>query len=533
MLGGGEGAGSAGAAALVEHAEELLAPLTLARNAAWWDANVEATEENERRRAETELAYSNALADPELFASIEATRLNGSGGLVRRRLDLLHDLMLPHQVPTHLRERIVELEAAVEVRFARHRGVVRGGEVDDIAIKRILRESDDPGERREAWEASKTVGAAVADDVRELARLRNESARGLGHRDWFALSIAVSELDEQKLLDTLAACDRATAEPFARWKAALDERLASRFGCATGDLRAWHYADPFFQEVPPEGAIDLDPLFRERDLVELGRRTFAGIEIDVADTLARSDLFPRPGKCQHAFCLDLDRSGDIRVLMNVTDNHDSMSTLLHELGHAVYDLGFDGGLPWLLRDTHLVTTEAAALLFGALPGRQEWLVEVLGVDSAEAVALEDRLRAARAAELLLFTRWVLVMTGFERRLYADPEADLDTAWWELVDRYQLVPPPEGRRAPDWASKIHVAVAPVYYHTYLYGAIVAAQLHAALRQDAGGLVDRPEAGRLLAERLFAPGLSERWDRLVERASGMPLSVDSLAREVAAA
>ena len=32
-------------------------------------------------------------------------------------------------------------------------------------IKRILRESDDPGERRETWEASKTVGAAVADDV--------------------------------------------------------------------------------------------------------------------------------------------------------------------------------------------------------------------------------------------------------------------------------------------------------------------------------------------------------------------------------
>ena len=436
-------------------------------------------------------------------------------------------------MPTTLRERIVELEASVEARFSRHRGVVRGEEVDDITIKRILGESDDSDERREAWKASKTVGAAVADDVRELARLRNESARSLGYRDWFALSIAVTELDEDKLFATLEACDRVTAAPFERWKGELDAELASRFRCDEADLRPWHYADPFFQETPAEGAFDLDPLFRERDIVQLGSRTFDGLGIDVAGTLSRSDLFPRPGKCQHAFCLDVDRAGDIRVLANVTDNHDSMDTLLHELGHAVYDLHFDPELPWLLRDTHLVTTEASALLFGALAGRREWLERVLELDADEAAALESRLRSARAAQLLLFTRWVLVMTGFERRLYANPEADLDAAWWELVSRYQLVRPPADRTAPDWAAKIHVAVAPVYYHTYLYGSIVACQLYDALSSNGAGLVDRPDAGRALAERLYAPGLSVRWDHLVERASGVPLSVDALAREVAAA
>ncbi len=94
-------------------------------------------------------------------------------------------------------------------------------------------------------------------------------------------------------------------------------------------------------------------------------------------------------------------------------------------------------------------------------------------------------------------------------------------------------PPDGRRLPDWAAKIHLAVAPVYYHTYLYGSIVGLQLRDALHREAGGTVGRPEAGRLLEERLFASGLSERWDRLVERATGSPLTVDSLAREVAAA
>ena len=526
-VGGGSGYG-----ALAHGAEEVIRPLSLQRNLAWWDVQADANEENERRWAEIELSYSNQLADSELYSSIASARDDGAAGVDRRRLDLLHDLMLPHQVPASLRERIVELEASVAARFSRHRGIVRGEEVDDIAIKRILRESDDEAERREAWEASKTVGAAVADDVRALARLRNECARALGYRDWFALSIGVSELDETKLVETLGACDRATAEPFARWKAALDERLAERFARAVGELRPWHYADPFFQETPPDGAVDLDPLFRGQDIVELGRKTFDGIGIDVGDTLARSDLFPRPGKCQHAFCIDVDRAGDVRVLMNVTDSHDSMDTLLHELGHAVYDLGYEGDLPWLLRDTHLVTTEASALLFGSLAGRRDWLVRVLGLGEAEAVALEGRLRAAWAAELAVFTRWVLVMTGFERQLYADPDSDLDRVWWELVSRHQLVTPPDGRRAPDWAAKIHIAVSPVYYHTYLYGKIVALQLHDALRRETGGIVDRPEAGRLLGERLFAPGLSTRWDRLVEEATGSPLNVDSLARKVAA-
>lgn len=517
---------------LADSAEELLRPLSRARNASWWDANVDATEENARRRAEAELAYTEALADTELFGAIEQARAAGGDELARRRLDLLHDAMLPHQVPRDLRERIVELETAVEVRFAAHRGVVRGEEVDDNAITRILRTSDDPGERREAWEASKTVGAAVADDVRELARLRNQAARSLGHRDWYALALATDEMDERRLAETLAEADRVTADPFSRWKHALDERLARRFSCTAGELRPWHFADPFFQEVPPDGGVDLDPVFEGADVVQLARSTFAELELEVDPIIERSDLYPRPAKCQHAFCLDVDRAGDVRVLANVVPNARWAETILHELGHGVYDLGFDAELPWGLRRPHLVTTEGTAIFFGGLAGRREWLERVRGLSRSEAEALEGALRSARAADLLLFTRWVLVMNAFERALYADPDGDLDTTWWELVRRYQLVSPPDGRRAPDWAAKIHIAVAPVYYHTYLYGAIVASQLADALGSAAGGLVGRPEIGRTLRETLFAPGQSVRWDRLVEQASGVPLSVESLAREVAA-
>ena len=345
----------------------------------------------------------------------------------------------------------------------------------------------------------------MADDVRELARLRNAAAHSLGYRDWFALSVATSEMDEDKLMATLDEADRATAEPFARWKADLDERLAARFGCPVDEPAAVALR----RRVLPGGAGRGRRRPRPRSSRapiswRSSRRTYDGIGLETRSVLDRSDLFPRDGKCQHAFCIDVDRAGDIRVLANVVPGQQWMDTMLHELGHATFDAGLDPSLPWLLRDTHLVVTEGIAILMGRLASDAEWLERVVGVDPDTVAAIADALRAARAAEMLVFTRWVLVMTNFERSLYADPESDLDARWWELVERYQLVAPPTGRSAPDWAAKIHIACAPVYYHTYLFGHIVASQLAATLERECGGLVDRPEAGRLLAERVFAPG-----------------------------
>jgi len=71
--------------------------------------------------------------------------------------------------------------------------------------------------------------------------------------------------------------------------------------------------------------------------------------LETRHLLARSDLRPRPGKDQHAFCLDLDRAGDIRVLANLAPGEEWLDVLLHEVGHAVYDDHIDRSLPWVLR----------------------------------------------------------------------------------------------------------------------------------------------------------------------------------------
>ncbi len=264
-------------------------------------------------------------------------------------------------------------------------------------------------------------------------------------------------------------------------------------------------------------------------LEDLTIRTFDGVGLDVRDVIERSDLAPRERKNQHAFCIDIDRDGDVRVLSNNVPGARWAETMLHEFGHAVYFAGVGRDLPWLLRTMHLCLTEGVAMRCGRMVNEPQWLKSVAALPDTTLDALAPRLRAARHAALLIFARWVLVMTHFERGLYANPDGAHDTHWWDLVERFQLQRRPDRRHAPDWAAKIHVTVAPVYYHNYLFGELIASQLTATI----GSLVDQREAGRFLAERVFAPGASLRWDHLIERATGTRLTPAVLARDLARA
>ncbi|HEX5587109.1 MAG TPA: M2 family metallopeptidase [Acidimicrobiia bacterium] len=520
--------------ALVAELEAQLRPLEIELAEAWWASNTEASPDADARRTRAELARREYLADAAVFAELRAARATPPADpLLARQLDLLHDAFVPHQVPAALRQAIVELETRVESTFNTFRGTIDGRRVDDNEIAEILRTSSDVSERRAAWEAAKAIGPEVADQVRELARLRNEAARSLGYRDHFALALATSELDEERLFTTLDEVDRATAAPFATWKGEVDQALAARFGVEITQLRPWHLDDPFFQSPPADGAVTLDHLFSDADLERLTLRTYDGLGLDVRAVLSRSDLFARDGKSQHAFCIDIDREGDVRVLCNVEPSERWMDTMLHEFGHAIYDRECDRSLPWLLRGaSHALTTEGVAMLMGRLPRDPEWLLRVAEIDAPTAEQLRADLAAAQRAALLVFARWVLVMTTFERALYADPDADLDTLWWDLVERHQLVTRPDDRHAPDWAAKIHLAVAPVYYQNYLYGELFASQLHATLVERVGGMVDAEPAGELMVREVFAPGASKRWDQLVTDATGAPLSATAFAQQLSA-
>jgi peptidyl-dipeptidase A len=516
-------------------------PLHLQHNLAYWQASVtgEPSAEAEAARLDTEIRTVFSRR-----AEYEALRaLAAAGGvadpLLARQLTLLLNVYRGQQLEPATIACLVRLERRLESRFNSFRAELDGRRVLDNDLRRVLVESDDPAARRRAWEAAKQIGGEVAPDLIELVRLRNEAARTLGFDNYYTMRLTLDEQDEAELFALLDELERGTRPLFEGYKRRLDARLATRFGVAPAELRPWHCADPFFQEAPVL-ELDLDRHFTGRPLEELLVHSFADIGLDVRDLLARADLYERPGKSQHAFCMCMDHGDDIRVLCNLRPTQYWMGTLLHEFGHAAYDRHIDRALPFVLREpAHILTTEASAMLFGRLSKDAAWLERHAGVPAAEARAVGAACARASHDQLLVQTRWMLVMCHMERALYRDPGQDLDSLWWDLVERFQSVRRPEGRRAPDWASKVHFSTAPVYYHNYMLGEMMASQLHAHLRKvvlGGGGdvnarYVSSPEVGAFLVERLFRGGRVYDWRETLRRATGGALSAAAFVEELA--
>ena len=527
-------------ASFVAEQTALLKPLYVASNHAWYQASLTGKDDDFAKSREAENELNRFFADPKRFAAVESYRADRTvtDPLIKRQLEVLYRAMLGKQVAPELLEQITGIASEVEQAFNTYRGKIRGKEATQNEIKTTLRTSTDSAELKAAWEAQKGVGPKVAPKLRRLVELRNQVAKRLGFRDFYALRIAENEQDETQLLALFDELDQRTASSFARHKAEVDRRLAKRLGLETTELMPWHYQNPFFQEPPAVFDTGLDGVYKKQDTLAVCRQFFGGVGLEIDDIIKRSDLYERPGKSPHAFCSDMDREGDVRVLANIVPGLEWQSTMVHELGHAVYDKYVDHSLPWLLRTaSHPLTTEGVAMMLDRLVANPIWAHAVGAVDEAARDAAVAEARAYQAFAPLQFSRWTQVMLRFERSMYAEPDQDLNELWWTLVERYQLLQRPAGRSAPDYASKIHLVIVPVYYHNYMMGDLFSAQVHEKLAEVQGKppfesvYVGDPEVGEFLKTNIFAPGARYRWDELTRRVTGKELSAEAFARRFA--
>ena len=95
-----------------------------------------------------------------------------------------------------MQKRIVDLEADVTEIFNTYRAPAGDKTLSENDIREVLRSSTDSAAVEAAWKGYMGVGAQVAGKLRELVKLRNELATQLGFRDYFALRLALQEIDE-------------------------------------------------------------------------------------------------------------------------------------------------------------------------------------------------------------------------------------------------------------------------------------------------------------------------------------------------
>jgi peptidyl-dipeptidase A len=508
-------------------------PMIKQANLASWDAAISGKAEDYDKVSKLTLEVRQVYSNPQEFATLKEMKQSQQvkDAKLSRQLEVLYNAYLENQIEPELLKSIVDLGTEIEKKFSTFRGTIEGKKVTDNEIKEILKTQTDSRKREQAWLASKQVGPVVAPDLVQLVKLRNQAARKVGFDNYHTLSLTTAEQNVKDLDKIFNQLYELTNKPFAQLKAELDQILAAKYGVPAAELMPWHYHDPFFQESPLVYQLDLDAYYKDKDVKQLASRFYAGVGLRVDSILQRSDLYEREGKNPHAFCTDIDRKGDVRILCNLKNNEAWMETVLHELGHGVYDKYQDQQVPFLLRGpAHIFTTEAIAMFFGRLSRNPAWMQQMLDLSDQQRTEVEKVSGKYAQLKQIILARWVMVMYDFEKQLYANPDQDLNSLWWQMVEKYQLVRKLPTRNEPDWAAKIHFTTAPCYYHNYMLGELLASQLHhhiagSVLKLQADeevGYVGQKKVGQFLTKKVFKPGAVYHWSEMIEQATGEPLT-----------
>ncbi|OFY73785.1 MAG: hypothetical protein A2V46_11290, partial [Bacteroidetes bacterium RBG_19FT_COMBO_42_7] len=493
----------------ISYYEAKAIALSKEANLTSWNANITGTDADWAISEKASYKLAKLYTDPKAFSELKKIKESGEvkDPVLARQLDLLYDAYLAGQVDTSLIAERLRMETGINKKYSNFRTNINDKEFSDNQVEDILRNSLVTGELQAAWEGSKMIGPVVAEDIIKLVRHRNLIATKLGFSNFHEMSLRLSRQDPAEVTAIFDELDNLTRDNFVQLKGDIDAYYAKRYKVKVSDLHPWHYQNRYFQEVPQIYPVEFDKYYEKLDPVKLAATFFDGIGLNVDAILVKSDLYEKPGKNQHAFSTDIDRAGDVRTLDNVRPDVYWMNTMLHELGHGVYSYYNDMSLPFTLRDAaHSFTTEAIANFFGRLAKDPGWMAGMGIIDKKESEMIADNCSKSLRLEMLVFSRWAQVMYRFEKSMYENPDQDLNQLWWNMVEKYQLLAKPEGRNMPDWATKIHIALYPCYYHNYLLGELLASQFYGYIKLNVTenqSFVGEKAVGNYLKEKVFMP------------------------------
>ena len=168
---------TARARAFVEAYTKKIRPLEIAANHAWWNANITGKDEHFQAKEEAQNQIDAVLSDKD-FAEVKAIKEAGKidDKIMARAIDLIYLAYLEKQVDPELLKKMTALANAVEKKFSTFRANVDGKEMDDKAVRKVLKTSKLSEQRQDVYEASKEVGKVVEPELLQLVKLRNEAA---------------------------------------------------------------------------------------------------------------------------------------------------------------------------------------------------------------------------------------------------------------------------------------------------------------------------------------------------------------------
>jgi peptidyl-dipeptidase A len=459
----------------------------------------------------------------------------------------------PETVKDLVKERIAAETAQTEKLYG-FDFKIDGKSVTPNDIDEILRTSNDPAQRRKAWEASKEVGRVLKDGLANLQRLRNATVRPLGYSSYVNYQISEYDLTDREMLELLDKFNRELRPLYRELHTWARYELAKRYNQPVPDqLPAdWlpnRWGQDWSSLVHVEG-LDVDSALKSKNaewVVKQAEQFYISLGFPPLPQSfwEKSSLYPVPAgspykKNTHASAWHLDLQSDIRSLMSVEPNADWYETAHHELGHIYYYISYTNpDVPPLLREgANRAYHEAFGTMIG-LAAMQKPFLEGRGLVQKNAKVDEMQELLREALNYVVFTPFSAgTMSRFEYELYENnlPKDQYNKRWWELALKYQgIVPPtPRGEEYCDACTKTHINDDAAQYYDYAIANILLFQMHdhiarQILKQDphATNYYGSRAVGDFL-RKIMRPGSSRDWRAVLREETGEDLSAKAMLR-----
>jgi peptidyl-dipeptidase A len=488
-----------------------------------WDFFTNSTDENMQRSTAAQDAMSNLYQDKDLYKKFKQIKEIGLG-----------DKQLDKQIKNIVRDFYEEIESGDELKAIRDKQneiankynsyelTIDGKPVSKAEIYKILETETNPEIRRKAYEANVKAGDVIADDLVKLVKMRNEYARSKGYDNYFDYKLEESyDISPQKLDELIDGVYSKIGDRCSEIYGKRKKELSSAFEIAPRDLRDWHYG--LLTKDSPEGAVN--EYFKTKEQIEdIAKKVYSQMGYDVDNMGITLDLYPRENKNTHGFAFCIKPGKDARILANLTNNALSLSTLLHELGHSVYDIEIDTRLPFVEQEcSSPVMTEAIAMMMQDLPKTES----ILSGTVPEKV-LKPFMEELKEDEAKFVTHSLRII-NFEREMYKNPDQDLKKLWREMKIKYLY----RGEDTPEnneWATVPHFLSHPGYYQNYFRAALLKAQIYNAMKSELGEISQNKKTAEFLKEKLFKYGSSVWEEDLIVDMTGKPLSEEDFCNRI---
>ena len=497
------------ARSFIETAEARLLELGNKQQRASWIQATYITEDTEKLAAEA----NQALIAATMELAGEATRFDGLAlpEDVARRLKLLKlSLTLPAPRDPRLQAELTETAAWLDSTYGKGKYCPPGKDCLDIgALSRILAESRNPEELREAWIGWHRIAPPMRPRFERFVALANQGARELGFPDMGALWRANYDMPPDAFAVEMQRLWTEVRPLYDSLHAYVRRRLGETYGTTLvppeglipahllGNMWAQGWSNVYPLVAPPaaERGYDLTTLLKtkkvdEVGLVRYGERFFTSLGFEpLPATFWERSLFKKPADRDvvcHASAWDVDNDQDLRIKMCIDVGGEDFAVVHHELGHNFYQRAYRT-LPYLYRQGandgfHEAIGDAVALSI-----TPEYLVKIGLLDKAPDPGGDVGQLMNLALDKVAFLPFGLLIDEWRWKVFSGEikPTDYNQAWWELRRKRQGVAPPVPRSEADFdpGAKYHVP-ANVPYARYFLADVLQFQFHRALCRAAG-------------------------------------------------